>query len=147
MKRVVPDLNAFCSPTSIFLALKALLSLIADRQDKASSKRAANISLHAIDRPAVKEDASSIKPASSNEGSEKPSQQPQQQPQSSRQAPEGASEPAKTRRSSGRPKAAGSSDSTAEPKQSDRPPGMIAPTSEKYPANSVHYSLLQLIWK
>ena len=108
--------------------LTLLLSLTAGKQDRTASKHAAGITLHASDRPAADKGVSFTKPVPSNEGSKEPSQQLQQQPQSSRHAPAGTSKQVMAQRSTG------------------RPPGMEAPTSEKYTPKSVHYLMLQGLW-
>ena len=124
-----------------------LLSLIAGEQNRPVRSKAADTSRYAMFTSAVDKHASSTEPLPFNEGSEKPSQQLQQQPQSSTHAPAGASEPAMAQKPGCRPKAAGSSKPNAGPRQTDRPPGMIAPTSEKYPPDSVHRSTLQVLWQ
>ena len=115
MERINPDLNALCGPMFIFfLALTALRSLGAGKQDRLASKLPEGTAIHAADRPAAEEGASSTKPAPSNQGPENPSQQPQQQPQSSSHVSPGAFEPAMAQRSI------------------RRLPGKTAPTSENY---------------
>ena len=132
--------------SSFLQGLTLLLSLTAGKRDRPASKRKVGTSLQASDRLAADKGASSTKPVLSNEGSEEPFQQPQQQPQSSSHAPAKASGPALPQGPTGGPKAACSSDRNAGPGQPSRPPGRVAPTSEKYPADSVQYSRLQALW-
>ena len=129
MERINPDLNALCGPMFIFfLALTALRSLGAGKQDRLASKLPEGTAIHAADRPAAEEGASSTKPAPSNQGPENPSQQPQQHPQSSSHVSPGAFEPAMAQRSI------------------RRLPGKTAPTSENYSPDSVYFFTLQVMW-
>ena len=127
-KGITLILMPFASMSILFLTLTVLLSLVAGRQDRPAIKCAAGPTLHAADRPAADEGASSTKPVISSEGFKKPSQQPQQRPGGSSHAPALTSEREMAQGSAG------------------RPPGMNAPTSEKYAPDSVQHLTLQVLW-
>ena len=146
MERVNPDLNASSPVIRSFLALTVLLSLIPGEQDRSGSRQAAGSTLHAVNRAVADEHASSNEPVPSNKGFEKPSHQPQQESRSSSHRPARAFEPVMAQGSTGRPQAACSSDPHAGPRRPGRPPGGVAPTSEMYFLNSVHYLRLQTLW-